>query len=174
MSTEETRQHFKFVRSARNWGISALAAAAIGGYALYQRSEVNAGAVEPIQVSVASIPVQTTPDSTALYIDGEYTGDSVRAGRWGNVQVTVVIENGQITDFTIEDYPHSRSTSQRINRVALPYLMEEAVQAQSADIDIISGATPTSEAFIASLQSALEDATNGTAPASNTTTGASL
>src|SRR4051812_13339321 len=115
MSTQETRQHVKFARRARNWGISALVAATIGGYTLYQRSAVSADAVDRLPASAVSIIAQATPEATpGLYIDGTYQGDSVQAGRWGNVQVTVIVENGQITNFKFSDYPHSRSMSQRI------------------------------------------------------------
>ena len=176
MSTQETRQHFKFARRARNWGISALVAATIGGYTLYQHSEVNADAVEPLQTGAISLLAQATPEATpGLYLDGEYLGDSVQAGRWGNVQVTAIIENGAITDFKIDDYPHSRSTSQRISQVAIPYLMQEAIQAQSASVDIVSRATLTSDAFIQSLQSALDDASTGaTATPTASTSGTNL
>jgi uncharacterized protein with FMN-binding domain len=57
-------------------------------------------------------------------------------------------------------YPSDRRTSQRINSIAMPYLRQEAIQAQSAQVDIISGATLTSEGFQASLQSALQAAHN--------------
>jgi uncharacterized protein with FMN-binding domain len=162
MSTQETRQHFKFARRARNWGISALVAMSIGGYSLYQRSAVSAEAVDPLPASAIRGIVQATPDTTTgTYVDGSYTGDSVQAGRWGNVQVTATIENGQITDFKFSDYPHSRSMSLRISQAALPYLMQEAIQAQSSSVDMVSGATLTSEAFIQSLQSALDQAATG-------------
>lgn len=172
MATPETRR-FKFTRSGKSLGIAALAAVTIGGYTLYSRS-TSAGALEPLQASAFNIVAQTTPDTnTALYQDGEYTGDSVRADHWGNVQVTAIIQDGKLTDFKINDYPHSRSTSVRINRVAIPYLMQEAVEAQSASIDIISGATPTSEAFIQSLQSALDQASLNVTPSATTTNSSS-
>ena len=162
MSTQEARQHFKFARRARNWGISALAVATIGGYTLYQHSQVNAGAMDSPETSGFTVLAQATPDTvTGVYVDGEYNGNSVQAGRWGNVQVTVVIENGQITNFKFSDYPHSRSMSLRISQVALPTLMNEAIQVQSASLDIVSRATLTSEAFMESLQSALDEAATG-------------
>ncbi len=170
MATQNTRKPFKFARSARNIGISALAAATIGGYTLYQRTASASDALVPLQASVVSVLAQATPipdTTTALYNDGEYQGDSVQAARWGNVQVTVIIENGEITDFKIDDYPYHRSTSQRISQVAIPRLMQEVIEAQSADIDLVSGATPTSEAFIESLQSALDQALVDATPAAS-------
>ena len=164
MSTPETRPPYKLTRRARNAGITALIAASIGGYALYQRSSVSAQALNGLQLSPISITTEVTPEATSdlgLYRDGEYQGNAVRAGRWGNVQVTAVIENGKLTNFKINDYPHSRSMSQEINQVALPYLMKEAVTVQSTSVDMVSGATLTSEAFIESLQSALDQAATG-------------
>jgi uncharacterized protein with FMN-binding domain len=179
MPTQNTRQQSKFTRNARNVGISAIVAATIGGYALYQRSSVSASPFQLSPISIAAeATLEATPElSTGIYHDGEYQGDSVRAGRWGNVQVTAIIENGNITDFKINDYPHSRSMSQRINQVALPYLMQETITAQSTTVDMISGATLTSEAFIQSLQSALDDASTAamaTATPTLSTSGSSI
>lgn len=100
-----------------------------------------------------------TPTATAngLYKDGTYTGAEANA-YYGWVQVEAVIQNGQIADVQFVEYPQDRRTSQRINSRAVPALQTEAVQAQSANVDMISGATLTSRAFIESLQSALEAA----------------
>ena len=164
-----TRQSkFSFRRNARKLGLSALAAVTIGGYALSHQS-ASASSIIPLSSNAQITPIQQ--DSAVTYIDGEYQGDSVRAGRWGNVQVTAIIEGGQLTNITIQDYPHSRSTSDRISRAAIPYLMQEAIQVQSAEVDIVSGATPTSLAFVESLQSALDDAAVG---AASSDAGASL
>jgi len=164
MSTESPRQHYKFVRRARNWGLSALAAATIGGYTLYQRSVVSAQ-VMPTPTTIPSATAQATAEATAegLYKDGQYTGTSVQAERYGNVQVIAIIQDGKLANFQFNEYPYERSLSLRISQVALPELMQEAVQAQNASVDIISGATFTSEAFIQSLQSALAQASTGAA-----------
>jgi uncharacterized protein with FMN-binding domain len=101
-------------------------------------------------------PTATPPPAqvAGAYKDGVYTGDSKNA-YYGNVQVKAVIKGGQLADVQFVDYPHDRRTSQRINDYAMPYLQSEAIQAQSAQVDIISGATLTSEAYVRSLQSAL-------------------
>jgi uncharacterized protein with FMN-binding domain len=72
--------------------------------------------------------------------------------------VKAVIQNGQIASVKFLEFPSDRRTSQRINAVAVPYLTSEALQAQSANVDIISGATLTSQAFAESLQAALQNA----------------
>ena len=79
---------------------------------------------------------------------------------FGNVQVAAVIAGGKLTDVNILDYPQDRSTSARINNAALPKLVQEAISSQSANVDIVSGATQTSQGFQQSLASALAKAKN--------------
>jgi len=98
-----------------------------------------------------------TPENVSVYRDGTFTGQSEDA-YFGLVQVQATIQGGKITDVEFLDYPRDRRTSQRINSIAVPYLQQEAIQAQSANVDIISGATLTSEAFIRSLDGALKKA----------------
>lgn len=78
--------------------------------------------------------------------------------RFGYVQVQTTIQNGEITDVQFLQYPMDRRTSARINSVAVPMLQQEAIQAQSANVDIITGATLTSLGFERSLQAALSQA----------------
>ncbi len=94
---------------------------------------------------------------TSGYKDGQYTGDSADAF-YGFIQVKAVISGGKITDVQFLQYPNDRSNSIFINKQAMPYLKQEAVAAQSSQVDIISGATDTSMAFIQSLASALSQA----------------
>lgn len=77
---------------------------------------------------------------------------------WGWVRVQAVIQNGKISDVRFLEYPNDRRTSVRINTTVISYLRSEAIQAQNANVDIISGATLTSEAFTESLQTALDTA----------------
>ncbi len=112
-------------------------------------------------------PAQPTPTMTppppavaaGQYKDGQYTGPQVDA-YWGQVQVKAIVQHGQITDVQFLQYPSDRRTSQRINSIVMPYLQTEAIQAQNANVDLISGATLTSEAFTQSLQAALAGARN--------------
>lgn len=85
------------------------------------------------------------------------TGNTVQT-RWGPVQVRVTIKNGKITDVTAVQYPQDNPRDQQINSYALPQLRSEALAAQSASIDTVSGATYTSEGYQQSLQSALDSA----------------
>lgn len=85
------------------------------------------------------------------------TGDTVQT-RWGPVRVRVTIESGRLTDVTAVSYPQDNPRDQEINGYALPQLRREALAAQSAQIDTVSGATYTSEGYRQSLQSALDSA----------------
>lgn len=120
----------------------------------------------PTQTPAGNSPPPAAPTATPTatpskgkYKDGQYTGDSVDA-YYGFVQVKAIIKNGSISDVQFLDHPQDRRTSQMINDQAMPYLTSEAIQAQSAQVDIVSGATDTSLAFRQSLQSALSKAAN--------------
>lgn len=102
-------------------------------------------------------PVPTKAPSRGQYTDGTFTGDTFDAF-YGNVQVAVVVSNGKITDVRFLQYPNDRRTSIEINSQAMPMLRDEAIQAQSANVDVISGASDTSSAFIQSFGSALQKA----------------
>ncbi|MFF4348398.1 FMN-binding protein [Streptomyces sp. NPDC001530] len=85
------------------------------------------------------------------------TGETVQT-RWGPVQVRVTLKNGKITDVTAVTYPTENPKDQEINSYAIPQLRREALAAQSAQIDSVSGATYTSDGYKQSLQSALDSA----------------
>jgi uncharacterized protein with FMN-binding domain len=96
------------------------------------------------------------------YRDGTYTGSSENA-YYGRVQVQVTVANHQVAGIKVLSYPSDRRTSRYINSQALPLLQQEVITANSANVDTISGATLTSEAYIRSLGTALRQA--GTAGA---------
>ncbi len=91
------------------------------------------------------------------YKDGSYTG-SVADAQWGYIQVKAVISGGKITDVQFLQYPNERSRSVEINSYADPQLTQEAIQAQNAQVDIVTGATDSSIAFMQSLSDALTQA----------------
>ncbi len=105
----------------------------------------------------ASSGSQSSSQSSGSYKDGSYTGSTENA-YYGDVRVKATISGGKITDVTFLQYPDTHSTSVYINKQAMPYLQQEAIKAQSANVNIISGATYTSQAFIQSLQNALSQA----------------
>ena len=83
---------------------------------------------------------------------------SVASTRWGDVQVTITVTDGKITAVDVPEYPTANGKDRQINAYALPILKQETLSAQSADIDMVSGATVTSEGYVESLQSALDEA----------------
>jgi uncharacterized protein with FMN-binding domain len=104
----------------------------------------------------AGTPSATTGTSSR-YKDGTYTG-SVADAQWGYVQVQATIQGGRIANVQFLQYPSDRSRSIEINSYADPQLISEAIQAQSAQVDIVTGATDSSDAFIQSLSDALSQA----------------
>jgi uncharacterized protein with FMN-binding domain len=107
----------------------------------------------------ATAPATSSPTSTpgSRYRDGTYTG-SVADALWGYVQVNAIVQGGKLTDVQWLQYPNDRSRSVYINSIADPMLTSEAIQAQSAQVDIVTGATDSSEAFMQSLTDALAQA----------------
>lgn len=98
-----------------------------------------------------------------------FTGQAGSADRWGDVEVTIVVKKTtttnlttrkktvarKMTSVTVPVYPNHTDRSIFINQQALPTLIEETLQAQSTGIQMVSGATDTSDAFQESLQSAI-------------------
>ncbi len=107
--------------------------------------------------ATATTPAAAVPVvSNGAFKDGTYTGSSVSA-HYGNVQVEITVSGGELAEVVALKYPSDR-TSLRINNQALPLLYSEAIKAQSSKVNMITGATFTSRAFISSLESALKQA----------------
>lgn len=132
-------------------------------------SSTVANTATPLSSASSTTPPTPAPSSSSSsgmmgsgsmmgqYKDGSYTG-SVADAFYGNVQVRVTVAGGKITDVTFLQHPSDRQTSQIINSQAMPMLSQEAIQAQSAQVDGVSGASATSQAFVQSLDSALQQA----------------
>lgn len=123
---------------------------------------------EALRPSVNLLPISTpiilptatptpTPQLAGAYKDGTYTGSAADAF-YGYIQVQAVISGGKLTDVVFLRYPNDRGESVEINRQAMPYLKQEAIAAQSALVNVVSGATDSSVAFRQSLSSALAQA----------------
>lgn len=132
-------------------------------YGAYQRLGLTpadaVGTTVDTTTSPTVIPNSSGSGTTniGIYKDGIYTGTPGDA-YYGMVQVKTTIQNGRITDVQFLQYPNDRRTSQMINSQAMPMLKNEAIKAQSSKVNIISGATDTSMAFIQSLGSSLQTA----------------
>ncbi|HJQ46189.1 MAG TPA: FMN-binding protein [Amycolatopsis sp.] len=98
----------------------------------------------------ASAGTEPLPGTSTNQVDGSTVDTD-----YGPYQVRVTFTGNRISDVQIITEPGDRH-SQRIARSAAPILREEALQAQSANIDSVSGATATSEAYTQSLQAALD------------------
>jgi uncharacterized protein with FMN-binding domain len=122
-----------------------------------QPDSVAAIAPIPDNPPAQEVSTQTIAQAQSGYRNGTYKGVSANA-YYGRVQVEAVISNGHLASIRMLDYPRDRRRSLYIAQRSLPVLEREAISAQSAKIDTVSGATLTSEAFMRSLDSALSSA----------------
>lgn len=90
--------------------------------------------------------------SDTVYKDGSYTGTG--KGRGGDMEVTVTITDGKISDIVV----NSHAESSDIGAPALDKLIQNAIAANSAEIDGASGATMTSDGFREAVAQALAKA----------------
>lgn len=95
--------------------------------------------------------------TASAFADGTYAGEAAST-RYGPVQVQITVSGGAVTAVDVLQYPHSNRKDQMINARALPVLTAATVSSQSANVDIVSGATYTSNGYAQSLQSALDQA----------------
>lgn len=89
--------------------------------------------------------------------DGTFAGQTAQT-QYGPVQVQITVSGGKLTDVTALQLTNDGGRSVQISQQAAPILRQEALQAQSAQIQAVSGATYTSEGYVTSLQSALDQA----------------
>ena len=111
------------------------------------------GEVAPVTPTVPG----TSPAPTTTAKDDTFTGSSVDTP-FGSVQVAVTISAGSISDVAALHLTDNGGRSVQISNYAAPILRGEVIQSQSAKVDSVSGATYTSEAYLSSLQSALDQA----------------
>jgi uncharacterized protein with FMN-binding domain len=130
-----------------------------------------AALVLPVGNAVAAATRSTakvTPKKKVVTVKKTVSGQQAEADRWGALQVTLVVKKTtttvgkkktvtrRITSVTVPVYPNHTDRSVFINQQALPMLEQEALAAQfTGGINMISGASDSSDAFIQSLQSAL-------------------
>lgn len=104
--------------------------------------------------AATSAPATTSGSATGTKT---YTGAAAQT-RYGPVTVQITVTNGKLTDVKSTHYPTNSQTDQMINSYAIPVLNSEALQAGSAQISMVSGATFTSMGYLNSLQDALDQA----------------
>jgi uncharacterized protein with FMN-binding domain len=168
MSNKKAPQPSGFGQSIKKFLLSVFVVFTFIAYILHERHPNPAAAsagnptATPGGVTDTSVPSQATGTVQSLaggYKNGTYTGPAVDVF-YGLVQVQVDIQNGKIANVKFLQFPNDRRTSQEINSQAMPWLTQEAIQVQSANVNIITGATLTSEGFANSLQAALQSAKN--------------
>jgi uncharacterized protein with FMN-binding domain len=137
--------------------IQPTATGALAGSAQKGTSNFGSNSAKTPTTSSTEPAEQPTETPAGQYVDGTYVGDVTNAN-WGDVQAQVVIAGGAIDTVEFLQFPDHRSRSRSINSEAVPTLTQEAIQAQSEDVDTVSGATDTSDAFIESLGTALDQA----------------
>jgi len=120
----------------------------------------SASSTSPSSSPSSSSPSGSTSSSSSSSSPSAaktYTG-SVASTRWGPVQVQITVTAGKISDVTVLQQPNGNGKDAEINAYALPILVQDTLSAQSADIDMVSGATVTSDGYVQSLQAALDEA----------------
>jgi uncharacterized protein with FMN-binding domain len=113
-------------------------------------------ASKPTKSATAPVPAQTKP-AAASGITGTFDGNTAST-RWGPVQVRIVVTDGKIVAASALQSPDGDSRSRSISQQAIPYLVQETLAAQSAQISGVGGASYTSNGWYTSLQSALKKA----------------
>ena len=148
------------MRRISYWLLSTIAALVL--LFSYHTSTSGAPSQEPSPAYVSTTSPGTTgsqgtsggnPQSTTRTVTG-----SVAETQWGPVQVQLTLQDHTITRVSVLQYPTGSSTDEQINAYALPILVDETTASQGAGIDMVSGATVTSNGYLQSLQSALDQA----------------
>ena len=130
-----------------------------------------------LTVAVLALPIvdataATKAKAKTIVVSKRFSGSVASVDRWGNLQVTIVVRKTttitgtkkkvtrRMTAVSVPTYPNHTDRSVFINQSALPLLKAEALRAQSANINMVSGATDTSDGFAQSLQAAILKAKN--------------
>jgi uncharacterized protein with FMN-binding domain len=120
-----------------------------------------------LSVPVANATAATKAASRKIVVTKKFTGSVASVDRWGELQVTIVVRKTttitgtkkkvtrKLTSVAVPIYPNHTDRSVYINSNALPILKSEALRAQSANINLVSGATDSSYGFAQSLQAAI-------------------
>lgn len=143
--------------------IAASVAVLIDGYLMFfkhdqsqETAQSQATAASDTESESSTTTSSSTSSSNSTMKDGTYTGKSTST-EWGDVQVKITVASGKITQITVLKHP-TGGKSDEINSRSLPTYKQEALAAQSANINQVSGATETYKGFTGSLQSAINQA----------------
>jgi uncharacterized protein with FMN-binding domain len=118
----------------------------------------------------AATHVRTTQKKKVVTVSRSVTGPLVDVSRWGQLQVSIKVrlttttvgtkktKSFKITDIKYPVYPNHTDRSAYISSQALPLLRQEVLQIKGSTINLVSGATDTSYAFVDALRGALSKA----------------
>ena len=123
--------------------------------------------VAALALPIVDATAATRAATKKIVVSKRFTGSLASVQQWGSLQVTIVVRKTttisgtkkkvtrRLTAVSVPTYPNHTNCSVYINRTALPILKAEALRAQSANVNMVSGATDSSDAFAQSLQSAI-------------------
>jgi len=123
--------------------------------------------VAALALPLVDATAATRATTKKIVVSKRFTGSLASVQQWGSLQVTIVVRKTttitgtkkkvtrKLTAVSVPTYPNHTDRSIYINQTALPILKAEALRAQSANINMVSGATDSSDAFAQSLQSAI-------------------
>ena len=120
-----------------------------------------------LALPIVDATAATKAKAKKIVVTKRFAGSVASVSRWGSLQVTIVVRKTttitgtkkkvtrRMTAVTVPTYPNHTDRSVFINQNAVPILKAEALRAQSANINMVSGATDSSNGFEQSLQSAI-------------------
>ena len=123
--------------------------------------------VAALALPIVDATAATRTTAKKIVVSKRFTGSLASVQQWGSLRVTIVVRKTttitgtkkkvtrKLTAVSVPTYPNHTDRSVYINQTALPILKTEALRAQSANINMVSGATDSSDAFAQSLQSAI-------------------
>jgi len=123
--------------------------------------------VAALALPIVDATAATRAATKKIVVSKRFTGSLASVQQWGSLQLTIVVRKTttisgtkkkvtrRLTAVSVPTYPNHTNRSVYINRTALPILKAEALRAQSANVNMVSGATDSSDAFAQSLQSAI-------------------
>ena len=136
---------------------SVMATASEGAFSASLTGQAAAGTGTATAASGAAPPADTTTSTTPSATTSTVTGDAVQT-RYGPVQVQLQVSGSTITHVSVLQYPDSDGRDLEISNVALPQLVQDTLDSQGDAVSMVSGATYTSDGYLQSLQSALDQA----------------
>lgn len=144
-------------------GLLSIIAAALSAYFIFFKQEETTSVAPAAQTPASTSEDETAtvteenPTEGAALTDGVYTGAVTSTNR-GDYQVQLTVAEGQLSDINVILYPDGDPNSVNINGNALPIYTAEALEKQSADINLVSGASEAYKGFTGSLQDAIDQA----------------